>query len=372
MAKTRDPCGIDQQAMLGACAGALDDALGRMRSSRRGGDAQGAAWGGRKRGGHRRGGCFRERGCDDRRGDLRHGRIARDPGRGLDVPPDDRRPGSAEDAAPTGGVITGWRARLGAMVAATFKLTVVRPAAGGQSTVVGASPAPTPVLIIDDVSFPARIPVATGDRIGLMVPAGPVVGTYEVVTTGSISSIAGDPQQGPLHTHRDNGGQATATASDPLELDADGDGYGDETQDACPADRRGRLHPRATAEPDLGRNADSGHDGAGPEAARGGRAARDVHRRRGGQPHAPPDAPCSTDAVGDDRAPNPPHLCAASRIARAAGPRSCSHERSPPDRGAYSRAPGRSERTLRDSAIFLRDAAGNRSPALTGRLTLKP
>ena len=282
-------------------------------------------------------------------------------------------PGQPSYAAPTGGVITGWRARLGAMVAATFKLTVVRPAAGGQFTVVGESPGTHAGMLssIDDVSFPARIPVATGDRIGLMVPAGPVAGTYEVVTTGSISSIAGDPQQGPFTPTGTTAGRRLQLQAT-LEPDADGDGYGDETQDACPADPARQAPPcapppsptsAATPTPDTtapvlkqlvvdGRHVTFTADEAGSLTLR---LTRLVDGRRRGRSCVKPTAPLR-------RKPHCTRRRTSVVLTRtvAAGPGSLTLSSRQVGKGRY------------ELAIFLRDAAGNRSPALTGRLTLKP
>lgn len=135
-----------------------------------------------------------------------------------------------------GGVITAWAARLGASsaVSATFKLKVLRPA-GAQWQVVGESPGTiTGANVFAPASFSdARIPVQAGDRLGLFVPLGSTAGSGSGAATGSkIDVFAGDASGtfAPGSSIADARINVQAT----VEPDADGDGYGDTTQDQCP------------------------------------------------------------------------------------------------------------------------------------------
>jgi hypothetical protein len=142
-------------------------------------------------------------------------------------------------AAPTSGVITKWTSSIGVLPEGktsepeTFK--VFRPNRATTTALVVGSDAQT--LITGLNTFPVRIPVQAGDLIGLS-PNGEdgivfceehavksSLGAFEVAApTGAIIGFTElmEPLRMPV----------TAT----VEPDADGDGYGDETQDQCPTD----------------------------------------------------------------------------------------------------------------------------------------
>jgi hypothetical protein len=146
-------------------------------------------------------------------------------------------PGQGSYAVPAGGgVITGWQHEARDIDGALLKLKVVRPTsplAGPASfSVVGETPfwdVAEPKLH----SYPARIKVQPGDRLGIVtasnaatsppacntnaVPADEVYEGPDFATGGMLN---------PFNTFRLN---IAAT----LEPDADNDGFGDETQDKC-------------------------------------------------------------------------------------------------------------------------------------------
>lgn len=138
---------------------------------------------------------------------------------------------------PGGGVITGWQHQARQIAGAQLKLKVLRPTSNlfGPATFsfVGESAfqaVPEPILY----SFPVRIPVAAGDRIGVGIA--PNAGTSPPACNTGNETNADEVYEGadfttsgtlsPANTFRLNI-QAT------LEADTDGDGFGDETQDNC-------------------------------------------------------------------------------------------------------------------------------------------
>ena len=139
-------------------------------------------------------------------------------------------PSGLPATAPTAGVVTSWR------VNATFtkeqfgqQLVVLRGSGPSQFAIAGQSDLATVSGGIN--IFKTRIPVEAGDRFGVAgrallcetAPAGDVVGTVPgIATTGSSPSFATTTPKRLL------------SVSASVEPDADGDGYGDETQDLCP------------------------------------------------------------------------------------------------------------------------------------------
>jgi hypothetical protein len=135
-----------------------------------------------------------------------------------------------DGATAPAGVIVRWRFQgEGAL-----SLVVYRPSSRTQSQLVAARPAVSDLLTGAGagmvVQAPARIPVAAGDMIGVLVPEG-----------AKLFSPA--PGGGLLWTGQEQGGTLTAGPPQPgdalyqadVEADADGDGFGDETQDLCPS-----------------------------------------------------------------------------------------------------------------------------------------
>lgn len=128
---------------------------------------------------------------------------------------------------PFDGVITRWRARVGP-AASPIRLRVLRPSAGVE---VGRSSQATAVTAEQPIVRNTRIPVVTGDRIALeccTTTNGPIfaaTGTSEVwsppIADGAQIPSTAVPATGATMVNAD------------VEHDADGDRYGDETQDNC-------------------------------------------------------------------------------------------------------------------------------------------
>jgi hypothetical protein len=145
---------------------------------------------------------------------------------------------------PSAGVITSWSTRPGSGTGTGARLKVYRPSADPHIwTVVGGSAAK--ILTPDTVnSATTRIPVQAGDRIAVRTasgnggpcdfpyPAGIGPGYSMFSFQSTMSGF--DPPAGSQVTFDDQLGQELVNIAAIVEPDADGDGYGDETQDQCP------------------------------------------------------------------------------------------------------------------------------------------
>jgi hypothetical protein len=149
-------------------------------------------------------------------------------------------------AAPSAGVITSWKLNLTAesgqippIIPQTLKAMRVNPAThvaqvvGEASGLVGSGPN----------TIPARIPVEAGDHLAVY-GHGPI--TFEG-TTGEVGTLVCEGSSpvekiGVIEANVPSGASASYTELEEirvpavavLEVDSDHDGYGDETQDACP------------------------------------------------------------------------------------------------------------------------------------------
>ena len=133
-------------------------------------------------------------------------------------------------AVPFSGVITSWSFQA-ASTAPDLNFKVTRPTSGGNHVIVGESGVKDTVPSTLN-TFPAQIPAQAGDLIG-----------YHTATPGNCKSfVAGytigfyasldDPTVGSEKSFGSLMGQRLDLSAT-LEPDADGDGFGDETQDQC-------------------------------------------------------------------------------------------------------------------------------------------
>jgi hypothetical protein len=135
---------------------------------------------------------------------------------------------------PFRGVITQWRIQGGPAVGISARFKAGRAAGGNDYEIVGQSPlhAVTPNVLN---SYPDRVPVRGGDVIGLWINANSTANCYRVAAGFQSAARPGDVPPGSATAFTpSSGGQYNLAAT--VEPDADGDGYGDETQDACPKD----------------------------------------------------------------------------------------------------------------------------------------
>lgn len=136
-------------------------------------------------------------------------------------------------SAPSAGVITAWKVNLvPAPVSVPQTLKVLRPNFAAKTVQVVGEASGT--VIGGPNTFPTRISVQAGDHLGLFDG-----GTYGPLLCESpgesvIAGFEGGPAVGSTVSFVEIPAEARVPVSAIVEADADGDGYGDETQDKCP------------------------------------------------------------------------------------------------------------------------------------------
>jgi hypothetical protein len=133
------------------------------------------------------------------------------------------------------GVIVTWRINAGsAPIDAQTRLRVVRPLGGGTFTGAGTSAVVTPATIGIN-AYPTRLKVQAGDIIGVDNDDQALYfdssGAAFTATYFNSPGLADGATQAPSGT---NPPAKRLLLEADLEPDIDGDGFGDETQDACP------------------------------------------------------------------------------------------------------------------------------------------
>jgi hypothetical protein len=148
-------------------------------------------------------------------------------------------------AIPSSGVITSWSFNLGIpiMSLGTYQeqLKVFAPVGPNQFKVVGESALGT--IGFGSTNFPTRVPVQSGDLIGSHVIASNAMETAQGILYcatedpgDEVAVVGGNPTVGTTSTAAETGKELQNPVTVAVEPDADGDGYGDETQDQCPTD----------------------------------------------------------------------------------------------------------------------------------------
>jgi hypothetical protein len=140
--------------------------------------------------------------------------------------------GGASTAAPFDGVVVRWR--LQAPQPGMYLIRVLSPAPGGGYTVTGSS---DPVLIGSDEqlwTFTTRLPIASGGYIAMLPPPTASEQWQYTPPAGATWSSFDDAPSGNVMLATPVAGVSMYDAD--IEPDADHDGYGDITQDACPTD----------------------------------------------------------------------------------------------------------------------------------------
>jgi hypothetical protein len=132
---------------------------------------------------------------------------------------------------PFTGVITSWSFEASATPPAQLKFKVARNTSSGQWTTRADSDVEQPSASTVN-TFPTRITALSGDNIGLVSPTGG--SCARGAGGGFIQAVtASDPPPGTAASYSP-APNAQLDVSASLELDADSDGFGDETQDNCP------------------------------------------------------------------------------------------------------------------------------------------
>jgi hypothetical protein len=134
-----------------------------------------------------------------------------------------------------GGVITRWtHAGRAAASAGQGKLLVWRPTGDpSQFTLVGKSSSQvfTPS---SRVTYPTRIPVRGGDVLGMRIESSAVACWIAFQADGMRKYNGSEPPEGANQTFGAENSTQQVNVEATLEPDADGDGFGDESQDGCP------------------------------------------------------------------------------------------------------------------------------------------
>lgn len=144
-------------------------------------------------------------------------------------------------AAPSDGVVTSWSTLADGFSGEQARLRIFRDLGAGRYFVVGQSDV-MPLTPHGLTPFPTRIAVRAGDLLALDVPTSSsrnVLCSWKRtgVTEGDVE-VYGTQDASPGNTVTNGGGGTNVNerinVSAILEPDADGDGFGDESQDRCP------------------------------------------------------------------------------------------------------------------------------------------
>jgi hypothetical protein len=137
-------------------------------------------------------------------------------------------------AAPFDGVITSWGSR-GWLSSISFK--VARLGVGGTFTILAADGPRTYTGAAGELqSYPVRFTVRQGDVLAIQMPASLNHLCFPGDTGDSIGWRSGDVGPGASSSFEQTNPDESIPVQATIEHDADGDGYGDETQDLCPTD----------------------------------------------------------------------------------------------------------------------------------------
>jgi hypothetical protein len=133
--------------------------------------------------------------------------------------------------APFDGVVVSWQVKTGSD-SDGVRLRMLHPAGPGTYVTAGTSD-PAAIAGAGTFRFPARIPVVAGDVLGLDDSSNAELFATPAPTAAYyFQPFLGAGARAPSN-HIDS---RELLANADIEHDADGDGYGDETQDLCPGD----------------------------------------------------------------------------------------------------------------------------------------
>jgi len=141
----------------------------------------------------------------------------------------DNSTGAPVAVAPADGVIVRWRVRSGS-AGSGVALRTLRSAGSGLYTGVGTSESQT--LQSGTTTFATRLPVKAGDLIGIDADGAAKI----VASATATAAYVFNPPLGAFARAPAKQANRELLVNADIEPDADGDGYGDETQDLCPGD----------------------------------------------------------------------------------------------------------------------------------------
>jgi hypothetical protein len=137
-------------------------------------------------------------------------------------------------SAPYDGVVVTFRALFGATPKPKeVRFRVLEQLLGQHVRGINSTPAFTPEGVEKEIAVPARVPIAKDQFIGIDHPHGVSLRIHLQSETNTWV-MPSPPQDGQTAT-AEPGVSALGLLNATIEPDADHDGYGDETQDGCPA-----------------------------------------------------------------------------------------------------------------------------------------
>jgi hypothetical protein len=135
--------------------------------------------------------------------------------------------------SPIDGVVVRWRIKKSAVDWGVVNLRILRPLESGTFDGVGTSASVLPpVQSTGILDFATRLPIRTGDHIGLTTTSQFEGANTPGATRGFWSSTF--PDSGPASAPTTIRVEREVFLNADIETDADSDGFGDETQDQCP------------------------------------------------------------------------------------------------------------------------------------------
>jgi hypothetical protein len=161
------------------------------------------------------------------------------------------------------GVVTSW-AVTNPYEGIVEKLKVFK-AVGAEFETVAESQL-EPVAKTGQSRFAVRIPVAAGVQFGAAVPGGVPICYNEFTVNDKYSTFLGEVPVGTKKPTNFTGEKSLVALAVTVEPDADGDGFGDETQDACPTSALTQA-PCPVSAPPAGGGGGGGASGGGSPAA---------------------------------------------------------------------------------------------------------
>ena len=146
----------------------------------------------------------------------------------------ERTAGGTAATSPISGVVVRWRLRKGSDPGGTVRLRILRETSATQWKFLRSSGSSPIGSVAGTYSFEARVPISQGDHIGVDRPDG-LDGVFRAAT-GAVSHLfTPTPSDDATVTGSERDGRELLINAD-VEPDADGDAYGDRTQDLCPTD----------------------------------------------------------------------------------------------------------------------------------------
>jgi hypothetical protein len=143
---------------------------------------------------------------------------------------------SQSTAAPFDGVVVRWRL-LGAATG-SYRVRVVQPGGGNYTILHSSEPGAVstePFLTEQMSTFPTRLPIPAGSYVALAGPTSGALGITETGATAKYETILDHVADGAAVPETGGAVNGAILYDADIEPDADHDGYGDVTQDACPS-----------------------------------------------------------------------------------------------------------------------------------------